>query len=84
MSQMDQILVSAAQQLEKQLDSEIGKSIIRFSAKCRVTHGNFSTLDRLESLNSDDIEAIRARRIAEMKKRQEKTLEWKRNVSCCC
>lgn len=55
---MDQILVSAAQQLEKQLDSEI---------------------DRLESLNSDDIEAIRARRLAEMKKRQEKTLEWKRN-----
>lgn len=56
---MDQILVSAAMQLEKQLDSEI---------------------ERLDNLGTDDIEAIRDRRIKEMKQRQEKMIQWKQNV----
>lgn len=56
---MDQILVSAAKQLEKQLDNEI---------------------ERLDNLGTDDIEAIRERRIAEMKQRQEKMIKWKQNV----
>lgn len=56
---MEQILVSAAKQLEKQLDSEI---------------------DRLDNLGTDDIEAIRDRRLKEMKLRQEKIVQWKQNV----
>lgn len=56
---MDQMLVSAAMQLEKQLDNEI---------------------ERLDNLGTDDIEAIRERRIKEMKQRQEKTIQWKQNV----
>lgn len=56
---MEQILVSAAKQLEKQLDSEI---------------------ERLDTLGSDDIEAIRDRRLKEMKQRQEKIVQWKQNV----
>lgn len=56
---MEQILVSAAKQLEKQLDSEI---------------------DRLDNLGGDDIEAIRDRRLKEMKQRQEKIVQWKQNV----
>ncbi|CRK98580.1 CLUMA_CG011920, isoform A [Clunio marinus] len=55
---MDQILVSAAKQLEKQLDSEI---------------------ERLDNLGADDIEAIRERRLKEMKQRQEKIIKWKQN-----
>jgi hypothetical protein len=58
-STMEQILASAAQQLEKQLDSEI---------------------QRLDNLGSDDLEAIRAKRIKEMKQRQEKIILWKQNV----
>jgi hypothetical protein len=57
---MDQVLVSAAKQLEKQLDSEI---------------------DRLENLTVDDIDAIREKRLKEMKQRQEKVVQWKANVS---
>lgn len=56
---MDQILFSAAKQLEQQLDSEI---------------------DRLDNLGTDDLEAIRERRIKEMKLRQEKLIKWKQNV----
>lgn len=56
---MEQVLVSAAQQLEKQLDSEIG---------------------RLDNLGADDLEAIRERRLKEMKQRQEKMIQWKQNV----
>lgn len=56
---MEQLLVSAAQQLEKQLDSEIG---------------------RLDNLGADDLEAIRERRLKEMKQRQEKIIQWKQNV----
>lgn len=56
---MEQILVTAAKQLEKQLDSEI---------------------DRLDNLGTDDIEAIRDRRLKEMKQRQEKIIQWKQNV----
>lgn len=56
---MEQLLVSAAQQLEKQLDSEIG---------------------RLDTLGADDLEAIRDRRLKEMKQRQEKIIQWKQNV----
>lgn len=56
---MEQMLVSAAKQLEKQLDSEI---------------------DRLDNLGGDDIEAIRDRRLKEMKQRQEKIVLWKQNV----
>lgn len=56
---MDQVLVSAAKQLEKQLDSEI---------------------DRLENLTVDDIDAIREKRLKEMKERQEKIIHWKNNV----
>jgi len=55
---MDQILFSAAQQLEKQLDSEI---------------------DRLDNLGADDLDAIRDRRLKEMKLRQEKIIKWKQN-----
>jgi len=55
---MEQYLVSAAQQLEKQLDSEIG---------------------RLDNLGADDLEAIRERRLKEMKQRQEKIVQWKQN-----
>lgn len=33
-------------------------------------------LHKLENLNEDDIDTIRARRMAEMKKRQEKSKEW--------
>lgn len=33
-------------------------------------------INRLENLNDDDIESIRAKRMADMKKRQEKTREW--------
>lgn len=51
--------MSAAKQLEKQLDSEI---------------------DRLDNLGGDDIEAIRDRRLKEMKQRQEKIVLWKQNV----
>lgn len=58
-SKMEQLLVSAAQQLEKQLDSEIG---------------------RLDNLGADDLEAIRERRLKEMKQRQEKIIQWKQNV----
>lgn len=56
---MDQILVSAAKQLEKQLDSEI---------------------ERLDNLTVDDIDAIREKRLKEMKARQEKIIQWKSNV----
>lgn len=56
---MDQILVSAAKQLEKQLDSEI---------------------ERLDTLTVDDIDAIRDKRLKEMKQRQEKIIVWKSNV----
>lgn len=56
---MDQILVSAAKHLEKQLDSEI---------------------ERLDNLGTDDIDAIRERRLKEMKQRQEKIIKWKQNV----
>lgn len=52
--------MSAAQQLEKQLDSEI---------------------ERLDTLTTDDIDAIREKRLKEMKQRQEKVLIWKSNVS---
>lgn len=38
-------------------------------------------VDRLDNLNADDLDAIRAKRLQEMKKRQEKMIEWKRNVS---
>jgi len=55
---MEHLLVSAAQQLEKQLDSEIG---------------------RLDNLGADDLEAIRERRLKEMKQRQEKIIQWKQN-----
>lgn len=37
-------------------------------------------IDRLDNLGTDDIEAIRERRIKEMKQRQEKTIQWKQNV----
>jgi hypothetical protein len=57
---MEQMLVSAAMQLEKQLDSEI---------------------DRLDNLGLDDIEAIRDKRIKQMKERQEKIIQWKQKVS---
>lgn len=57
---MDQVLVSAAKQLERQLDSEI---------------------DKLDSLTVDDIDAIREKRMKEMKIRQEKIIQWKTNVS---
>jgi ribosome-binding ATPase YchF (GTP1/OBG family) len=57
---MDQVLFSAAKQLEQQLDSEI---------------------DRLDNLSVDDIDAIREKRIKEMKLRQEKSILWKANVS---
>lgn len=57
--EMDQILVSAAKHLEKQLDSEI---------------------ERLDNLGTDDIDAIRERRLKEMKQRQEKIIKWKQNV----
>lgn len=56
---MDQILVTAAKQLEKQLDSEI---------------------ERLDNMGTDDLEAIRERRLKEMKQRQEKIVKWKQNV----
>ena len=56
---MDQVLVSAAKQLEKQLDSEI---------------------ERLDNLTVDDIDAIREKRLKEMKQRQEKIIQWKANV----
>ena len=56
---MDQILMSAAQQLENQLDSEIQK---------------------LDNLSVDDIDAIREKRLKEMKARQEKIIVWKTNV----
>lgn len=56
---MEQVLVSAAKQLEQQLDSEIS---------------------RLDNLGTDDIEAIRDRRLKEMKSRQEKLVQWKQNV----
>lgn len=56
---MDQILFSAAKQLEQQLDTEI---------------------ERLDNLGTDDIEAIRERRLKEMKLRQEKIIKWKQNV----
>lgn len=56
---MEQLLVSAAKQLEQQLDSE---------------------LSRLDTLGTDDLEAIREKRIKEMKQRQEKTAIWKQNV----
>lgn len=56
---MDQILVTAAKQLEKQLDSEI---------------------DRLDNLTVDDIDAIREKRLKELKARQEKMIQWKSNV----
>jgi len=55
---MEHLLVSAAQQLEKQLDCEIG---------------------RLDNLGADDLEAIRERRLKEMKQRQEKIIQWKQN-----
>lgn len=57
---MDQVLVSAAMQLEKQLDSEI---------------------ERLDNLGLDDIDAIREKRIKEMKMRQEKMIQWRNNVN---
>jgi hypothetical protein len=57
---MEQMLVSAAKQLEKQLDSEI---------------------DRLDNLGLDDIEAIRDKRIKQMKERQEKIIQWKQKAS---
>lgn len=56
---MEQVLVSAAKQLEQQLDNEIS---------------------RLDNLGTDDIEAIRDRRLKEMKLRQEKLVQWKQNV----
>lgn len=56
---MDQVLFSAAKQLEKQLDSEI---------------------DKLDNLTVDDIDAIREKRLKEMKERQEKIIKWKANV----
>lgn len=56
---MDQVLVSAAKQLEKQLDQEI---------------------DKLDNLTVDDIDAIREKRLKEMKARQEKVIQWKNNV----
>lgn len=56
---MEHLLVSAAKQLEQQLDSE---------------------LNRLDNLGTDDLEAIREKRIKEMKQRQEKTIQWKQNV----
>lgn len=56
---MEQLLVSAAKQLEQQLDSE---------------------LNRLDNLGTDDLEAIREKRIKEMKQRQEKIVQWKQNV----
>lgn len=43
---------------------------------CSTSH-----TDRLDNLNTDDLDAIRAKRLQEMKKRQEKLIEWKRNVS---
>jgi thioredoxin-like negative regulator of GroEL len=49
-------LITAAIQLERQLDSEISA---------------------LESLNTDDIEAIRAQRLKQMKKQAEQRQEWK-------
>jgi hypothetical protein len=55
---MEHLLVSAAKQLEQQLDSE---------------------LNRLDNLGTDDLEAIREKRIKEMKQRQEKTIQWKQN-----
>lgn len=51
--------MSAAKQLEQQLDSE---------------------LNRLDNLGTDDLEAIREKRIKEMKQRQEKIVQWKQNV----
>lgn len=56
---MEHLLVSAAKQLEQQLDSE---------------------LSRLDNLGTDDLEAIREKRIKEMKQRQEKIVQWKQNV----
>jgi hypothetical protein len=53
---MDKVLTAAAQQLEKQLDSEI---------------------ERLDNLTVDDIDAIREKRLKEMKQRQEKIIQWK-------
>ena len=39
-----------------------------------------SEIDRLDNLTVDDIEAIREKRLKEMKQRQEKIIQWKTNV----
>lgn len=38
-------------------------------------------IERLDNLDSDDLDAIRRDRLAAMKKRQEKKQEWIANVS---
>jgi acetyl-CoA carboxylase alpha subunit len=37
-------------------------------------------IDRLDNLTVDDIDAIREKRLKEMKQRQEKVIQWKANV----
>lgn len=39
-----------------------------------------SEIDRLDNLTVDDIDAIREKRLKEMKERQEKIIKWKANV----
>lgn len=55
---VEEVLVGAIQNVEKQLDEEI---------------------DRLNNLQEDDLESIRKRRLAEMKKQAEDKAMWRRN-----